>query len=41
MVKCPNCGRNLTEPERKIENSSFCIERYKCDRCGYTFKRFT
>jgi transposase-like protein len=40
MVNCPKCGKTLTKPERKIENSAFIIELYRCDQCGTTFKRF-
>ena len=41
MVNCPQCGWSITKPERKIENSVFCIELYKCHHCGVTFKRST
>ncbi|MGA2385120.1 MAG: hypothetical protein ABSG33_01145 [Candidatus Bathyarchaeia archaeon] len=38
MVSCQKCGKNLTKPERKIENSSFRIALYACDNCGFKFK---
>ena len=41
MIRCPHCGSPLDKPERKIENSAFCIELYECKQCGTSFKRFT
>ncbi len=38
MVQCHNCGKNLTKPDKKIENAFFCIEVYTCHRCGAHFK---
>jgi DNA-directed RNA polymerase subunit M/transcription elongation factor TFIIS len=38
MVSCQNCGKNLTKPDRKIENDFFCIAVYTCDKCGANFK---
>lgn len=38
MVNCLNCGKELAKPEKKIENSFFCLAVYKCDVCGISFK---
>jgi ssDNA-binding Zn-finger/Zn-ribbon topoisomerase 1 len=38
MVKCPNCEKELTKPDRKIENSMFTIAVYTCNKCGTCFK---
>jgi len=40
MANCPNCGKELAKPERRIANSVFCIEVYTCDKCELSFKRF-
>jgi predicted RNA-binding Zn-ribbon protein involved in translation (DUF1610 family) len=40
MVKCPNCGKKLMKPAKKLENPMFTIEVYTCDQCGLTFKHF-
>jgi uncharacterized Zn finger protein len=38
MVSCQNCGKTLTKPVRKIENTYFSIALYRCDNCGCRFK---
>jgi predicted RNA-binding Zn-ribbon protein involved in translation (DUF1610 family) len=38
MVNCPNCGKELTKPDKKLENAFFRIAIYTCDKCGTTFK---
>jgi uncharacterized Zn finger protein len=38
MAKCPNCGKEVAKPSRKIENSCFCIAAYTCNNCGTCFK---
>jgi transposase-like protein len=37
-VNCPNCGKELAKPDKKLENAVFCVARYTCDACGTTFK---
>jgi transposase-like protein len=37
VVKCPNCGKELEVPTKILENHVFCIESYKCDKCGTSF----
>jgi transposase-like protein len=37
-VKCPKCGKKLETPDRKIENSHFCLAAYTCTECGTNFK---
>jgi transposase-like protein len=37
-VKCPNCGKKLEKPDKKIENSHFCLAAYTCTECGTNFK---
>jgi predicted RNA-binding Zn-ribbon protein involved in translation (DUF1610 family) len=39
MVNCPNCGKELGKPEKKIENSYFCLALYLCPKCGHHFKK--
>jgi DNA-directed RNA polymerase subunit RPC12/RpoP len=38
MAKCPGCGKEVSRPIRKIENSVFKIAVYKCEGCGKAFK---
>ena len=37
-VKCPNCGKKLQTPDKKIENSHFTLAVYTCNGCGNHFK---
>jgi len=39
MATCPNCGKELTTPKKKLTNSYFSLEAYTCDKCGQTFKK--
>jgi predicted RNA-binding Zn-ribbon protein involved in translation (DUF1610 family) len=38
MADCPNCGKEVAKPDKKIENAFFHIVIYTCDRCGTSFK---
>jgi ribosomal protein L37AE/L43A len=38
MISCSKCGRKLRKPIRKLENSLFSIEVYKCKKCNLTYK---
>ncbi len=38
MISCNKCGRALVKPIRKLENSLFCIEVFKCRHCDATYK---
>jgi hypothetical protein len=38
MINCNKCGKTIRKPTRKLENSFFLIEVYKCKKCGSTFK---
>jgi hypothetical protein len=33
MVKCPNCGVDIAEPDKSLKNHVFCIEVYTCKNC--------
>jgi len=37
MAKCPNCGKEVTEPKKKLENHMFKLAYYICDNCGTSF----
>jgi transposase-like protein len=37
MAKCPDCGKELSAPKKKIENHMFRLAYYKCDNCGNSF----
>ena len=38
MVKCPNCGADISEPDKSLKNNVFQIEVYTCKNCKHTFK---
>ncbi len=38
MAKCPNCGKELSKPNKSLKNKFFHIEAYTCDGCGTNFK---
>ncbi|MGA3288626.1 MAG: hypothetical protein ABSD42_00090 [Candidatus Bathyarchaeia archaeon] len=38
MVNCPNCGKKLDTPDKKIENSHFSLTVYTCPERGNRFK---
>jgi len=31
-------GKELAKPDKKLENSVFCVARFTCDSCGTIFK---
>jgi ribosomal protein S27E len=37
-VNCPNCGKELAKPDKKLQNAVFYVALYTCDACGTTFK---
>jgi hypothetical protein len=38
MAKCPNCGEEVAEPDKLLENRLFRIEAYTCMNCNCCFK---
>jgi len=38
MLKCPDCGKEISKHSKIIENEVFHLEYYKCDSCGTSFK---
>jgi predicted RNA-binding Zn-ribbon protein involved in translation (DUF1610 family) len=38
MAKCPNCGTEVSKPERAFKNRFFHVEAYNCTNCGHNFK---
>ncbi|HUK84326.1 MAG TPA: hypothetical protein VLU95_00540 [Candidatus Acidoferrum sp.] len=38
MIKCPNCGNEISKPEKTLKNCVFQIEAYTCNACGKSFK---
>jgi len=40
-INCPKCGKELTEPDKKLENTVFFVARFTCDCCGTTIKYAT
>jgi len=38
MVKCPNCQKELSKPEKTLKNCVFQVDAYSCDACGNKFK---
>jgi transposase-like protein len=38
MAICPICGKTLSNPNKKFQNSFFTIENYTCDSCRTEFK---
>jgi ribosomal protein S27E len=40
-VNCPKCGKELTKPNKKLENAVFCIALFTCDICGTSIKYAT
>jgi hypothetical protein len=38
MAKCPNCGEEVSEPDKLLENRMFRIEAYTCENCNCCFK---
>jgi len=38
MAHCPNCGKEVTKPSNTIENFSFNIQTYYCNKCHKSFK---
>jgi DNA-directed RNA polymerase subunit RPC12/RpoP len=38
MISCPNCGKKIDVPTKKIENSLFRVYVYTCNECGTHFK---
>jgi predicted RNA-binding Zn-ribbon protein involved in translation (DUF1610 family) len=38
MAKCPNCGKEVSKPDKSFKNMVFHVEAYACKKCGYCFK---
>jgi len=38
MAKCPNCGREVSKPEKVLRNCMFAVEGYMCPDCQTCFK---
>jgi len=38
MAKCPNCGKEVSVPDRSLKNRVFHIEAYTCEKCNCGFK---
>jgi transposase-like protein len=38
MPKCPNCKKEITNPEKTLKNQVFQIDAYTCNSCGHNFK---
>jgi endogenous inhibitor of DNA gyrase (YacG/DUF329 family) len=28
LVKCPNCGKEVSKPDKTLKNGTFCIDAY-------------
>jgi hypothetical protein len=37
MAKCPNCGKDVPEPEKSFTNRHFHVEAYICKECHHHF----
>ncbi len=38
LLICCRCGKRISKPCRKLENSVFVVELYKCRKCRQTYK---
>jgi formate dehydrogenase maturation protein FdhE len=38
MVKCPNCGKEVSNPDKSFKNRVFHVEAYTCKNCSNYFK---
>jgi len=37
MAKCPNCGKEVSKPDKSFKNVVFHIEAYTCPECKHHF----
>ena len=38
MAECPYCHKEVSKPQKSLENRFFLIEAYTCDECKGKFK---
>ena len=41
MAKCPNCGKEVSRPNKSLGNWYFHVKAYTCKDCGKYFKETT
>jgi len=40
MVKCPRCGKEVSDLEKEWDYSAFHVKRFDCRKCGKTFMAY-
>jgi uncharacterized C2H2 Zn-finger protein len=40
MVKCPRCGKEVSEPSKEWSYAAFQVKLFNCGKCGKTFKAY-
>jgi len=41
MVKCPDCKKELTKPNKTWKYRMFTAQFYRCGNCGAEFREYT
>jgi len=41
MVDCPNCKKEIENPQKTWNYWKFTVEAYCCDRCGARFRDYS